>query len=243
MNRPTPSPSGTPIYRHEPRQRPFSTAQGDDVAIDLVTRHVEKHIGPVQSVFHEILSDLVHLDILIVAPTKERNYYTLVTCGMSQLPMTVPEGAEKFRYAELMLCLPPDWPLSDEAFQDERNYWPIRCLKTLARLPHEYDTWLYAAHSIPNGDPAEPYADNTKFAGMLLNVPATVEPIRDFFALTVSPDKEIHFFSLIPLYPEEMDDKLKNGAESLFDKLEKADVTELVQLGRRNVSKKRFGFF
>lgn len=238
------SPSNQPIYRHEATERQLQPAFGDEASIDLISRHIEQHIGPVHHVFHELVSDLVHIDILIVAPTKERNFYTLVTCGMSNLPMTVPAGAEDFRYAELMICLPPDWKLSEQSIQQEEHYWPIRCLKMLARMPHEYSTWLYAAHTIPNGDPAEPYASNTKLSGMMLSIPATVETINDFFTLTFSPDKKVHFFGLLPLYNEEMDFKLQHGADDLFAKLDKAGVTELVDIGRKNTCKKKlFGLF
>lgn len=243
MNIKEQSPAGGIIYRHEATDRSFTPAHGDEASLELISQHVEKHIGPIQSVFHEIVSDLVHIDILFVAPTKERNYTTLVTSGMSNLPMTVPEGAEAFRYAELMICLPADWKLSSESFNKEENYWPIRSLKTLARLPHEYNTWLYAAHTIPNKNPAEPYARNTKLMGMMLTIPSTVEPVNDFFTLAVSPDKEIHFFSLIPLYSEEMDYKLKQGADALFEKLDKAGVTELLDPQRKNTCKKLFGLF
>ncbi|WP_127532292.1 suppressor of fused domain protein [Paenibacillus kobensis] len=237
------SPSGQPIYRHEAAEREFEPAFGDATAIDIISRHVELHIGKIQGVYHEIVSDLVHIDIIVVAPTRERNFYTLVTCGMSNLPMTVPPGAEAYRYAELMLCLPPDWSLSDEAFKKEENYWPIRSLKTLARFPHEYNTWLYMAHTIPNGNPAEPYADGTKLSGMVLSVPSTVESNNDFFNLTLSPDKQVRFYSLIPLYNEEMDYKLKEGADKLFAKLDKAGVTEIVNPKRKNTCGKRFGLF
>ncbi|WNR44355.1 suppressor of fused domain protein [Paenibacillus roseipurpureus] len=243
MNTREQSPSGSPIYRHEASDRPFTPASGDEVSLDLISQHVETYIGPIASVFHEIVSDLVHVDILFVAPTPARNFITLVTCGMSNLPMTVPSGAEAFRYAELMICLPPDWKLSNESFEKEENYWPIRTLKTLARLPHEYNSWLYAAHTIPNKNPAEPYAPNTKLMGAMLAIPSTVEPINEFFTLTISPEKDVHFFSLLPLYSEEMDYKLKHGAEALFEKLDKARVTELLDPHRKNTCKKLFGLF
>ncbi|GFN30315.1 suppressor of fused domain protein [Paenibacillus xylaniclasticus] len=106
-----------------------------------------------------------------------------------------------------MLCLPPDWSLSDEAFKQEENYWPIRSLKTLARLPHENNTWLTAAHTIPNDNPAEPFAKDTKLNGMIISVPSTIESINEFFTLCFSPDKTVRFYSLIPIYQEEMDHK------------------------------------
>lgn len=66
--------------------------------------------------------------------------------------MTVPDP-EVPRYAELVISLPPFWPLDEQSWRDERHYWPVRLLKTLGRLPHEYDTWLGVGHTIPNGDP------------------------------------------------------------------------------------------
>lgn len=204
---------------------------------------MEKYIGKIDTVFHEIISDLVHLDILIVNPTKEKNYYTLVTCGMSNLPMTVPEGAENFKFAELVICLPSDWKVSEEAFKEEENYWPILWLKKLARFPHEYGTWLYHAHTIPNGDPAEPLANNTVFSGMILSIPTRVEDANGFFTLELSNGDRVHFFSLIPIYTKEMDFKLKKGADALIEKLEKAGVNELVDLKRKNLCKGSFWIF
>lgn len=237
------SSSGYPIYRHGPRTKEFQLASGDAEAMARIEEHIEAHIGKIEGVYHEIISDLVHVDIFIVAPTPERNYYTLVTCGMSNLPMTVPEGAENFKYAELMICLPPTWQMTEDAFQDENHYWPMRCLKQLARFPHEYDTWLFAEHTIPNGDPAEPYAHNTKLSGMMLTVPSVVDNIESFFTLTFSEDKEVHFFSLLPLYKEEMELKINRGAEALYPKLEKAGINEILNPTRKNVCKKTFWIF
>jgi len=237
------SQSGQPIYRHNERKREFEYATANELTLTAITNHVEKHIGVIDNVFHEIVSDLIHLDILIVNPTKERNYYTLVTCGMSNLPMNVPEGAENFKFAELMLCLPSNWNLSQESINIEENYWPIRWLKELARLPHEYETWLYHAHTVPNGDPAQPFASNTSFSGMILALPTIVEDVNSFFTLRLPNDTEVHFFSLIPLFKEEMDLKLKSGAEALFEKLEKSGVNEMIDITRKNVAKKQFLFF
>lgn len=237
------SAGGSIIYRHEAPESQPTYAEEDSAYLERVTRHVETHIGPVRNVLHEIVSTHVHLDILIVDPTPQRNFYTLVTCGMGMRPMNVPEGAEAWRFAELMLCLPANWPLSEVAFRDEDHYWPVRMLKTVARIPHEYNTWLYLAHTIPNGDPAEPYADNTKLAGAILSIPSTVQAANDFFTLTAAPGKDVHFFSLLPLYKEEMDFKLNQGPEALFKKLEAAGFDERVRADRKNVCKKRFGLF
>jgi hypothetical protein len=58
----------------------------------------ETHLGEIHDVYHELISDLVHIDIHHVAPDDERPFHTLVTSGMSDLPMTVPEGVEALRF-------------------------------------------------------------------------------------------------------------------------------------------------
>ena len=107
----------------------------------------------------------------IVNPTVARPFYKLITSGMSQKPMNVSEKSANYQFAELVICLPSNWNMDQNAWREDLNeihYWPVRWLKTLARLPHEYGTWLGYYHTIPNGDPAQPYAPNTKLSGMMI---------------------------------------------------------------------------
>jgi len=115
------SESGQPIFRHRPREKEFELAIGDERSIERIARHIEAHIGKIEMVFHELISDLVHIDVYWVKPTPGRDFHTLITTGMSDRPMTVPEGEGTSPYAELMICLPSSWPISREAFKDEEN--------------------------------------------------------------------------------------------------------------------------
>lgn len=209
---------------------------------ELLYKHIEKYIGPISNVFKEIIPGEVGIDVLVAGPTPQRNYYTLVTSGMSARPMTVPNGAEEYQYAELMISLPPTWKLSDEDFRDERNYWPIGAMKRTARFPHEYQTWLYRGHTVANGNPPERYSVNTDFQSMLLWVPE-VEDEANFFNLTVSEGKTLQFYSLIPLYKEECDYSIQNGSNALLSKLGKVGTTSVVNLSRKNSCKKIFGIY
>ncbi len=233
--------AGNPIYRHEERTNGFDLAVGDGEAIEKISDHIERHIGPVASVFHELISDQVHIDVHYVAPRDDRPVHTLITSGMSDLPMTLPEGVDAPRYMELMITLPASWQVSEEAFQDPAWYWPVRQLKFLARFPHLYSTWLGWAHTMPNGNPPEPYAPNTSLMGALL-LPSLFAPV-EFRALVMGPEKSVQFLSIWTLYEEEMNYKLRKGAEALVDRFEKYQIDDRVQLKRRNVAKKRFGIF
>ena len=67
-------------------------------------------------VFHEILSDIVHIDVNIIPPDNGRDYYVLWTSGMSDLPMTLPDGdydKKEYERAELFLFLPKDWKFAE----------------------------------------------------------------------------------------------------------------------------------
>ena len=131
--------SGEPIWKHKERTKPFELAIGDEKTLEEISEHIEKHVGPIQMVWHEIISDLVHIDLHYISPSENRDFHVFVTSGMSDKPMNTPEGAENCKYAELLVSLPSYWPVAEESIKDEENYWPLRMVKRLARMPHEYD--------------------------------------------------------------------------------------------------------
>ncbi|MDO6818838.1 suppressor of fused domain protein [Zobellia sp. 1_MG-2023] len=236
------SESGSPIYRYkETDKKKFEGASGEP-SIEEISNHIEKNIGEIHMVFHELVSDQVHIDVHWVKPTKERPFHTLVTSGMSDKPMNTPDGVEGCDYAELSICLPEEWKISDEDFKDEKNYWPIRWLKYLARFPHEYNTWLSYGHTIPNGNPAEPFAENTGLNTMML-LPTIV--LGENFHTLKLQNKSINFYSLIPIYTDEVNLKMKKGVEALFDGFDKFQVTDILHIDRPNTVKKKklFGLF
>lgn len=226
------SASGSPILRHAERIASPVMPEHHAVHLEEIEAHVAKHIGPISTVLHEIVSDLVHLDVLVIEATEERPFHTLVTSGVSDLPMAVPDGLEEERRVELLITLPADWPLTMEAFQDERHYWPVRWLKKIGRLPHEYGTWIGWGHTIPNGDPPVPIAD-TRFAGVLLMPPYFLP--ADFFRLKTTTGETVTFYQLMALHTDEMDLKLREGADALEALLEKNDVGMVVDPRRPSV--------
>jgi hypothetical protein len=229
------APPGDPqiIRHHAPASPPPLVAPHSD-NLEAIEKHIAEHLGEPATVFHEIISTTVHIDVHLVPATPDRPWVSLVTSGMSDLPMTAPEGAEDCRFAELMTRLPPDWPLTQEAFQDERNYWPLRWLKQLARLPHEYQTWLSYGHSIPNGDPPAPLAPGLPFVGVVLSPPWIGGD--GFQTLHLADGTPVRFWSLVPLHPSEIDFKLRHGTGELFQRLAAVGASDLVDLDRPPVA-------
>ncbi|MDO4777259.1 MAG: suppressor of fused domain protein [Cardiobacteriaceae bacterium] len=194
--------------------------------------HYEHYFGDIGGVYHEIVSDLVHIDIHMIPATPERPWLTLATTGMSDLPMSVPafEGSHRYSRAELLIYLPKDWPINQEDFDNEDNYWPLRWLKILARLPHEYETWLAEGHTIPNGDPPERIA-NTPFSGFMLLPPLLSQP-EEAYTLKTVDGEIVRFYCLIPLYAEEMAYKLEHGINELLGYFDTDIINEVVDIHR-----------
>jgi hypothetical protein len=117
------------------------------------------------------------------------------------------------------------------------RYWPVRQLKMLARLPHEYQTWLWLGHTVPNGDPPEPFAPSTGLCCSLLTLPLSLP--RDFVTLKAHRSKTIVFFTLIPLYQEEMELKLQKGTDELLNRFAKARINDVIDPRLGKMSAKR----
>ena len=62
--------------------------------IEIIEAHIAEHYGKFDKVFHELVSADLHIDIAVVEPTEDRNYYTLVTMGMGAHRMNVPPELE-----------------------------------------------------------------------------------------------------------------------------------------------------
>ncbi len=230
--------SGAPVFRYTDGEKERVVPNGEQ-CIDEISNHIKQHIGGIGIVFHEILSDTVHIDVHHVKPTKDKPFHTLITSGMSDLPMQLPDNVEAIGFMELMITLPEYWQVYEEAFKDEGWYWPVRQLKFLARFPHKYDTWLGWGHTLPNGDPAEKFAENTLLNGVII-LPSMHVP-KEFYTLTINKDKTIEFLSVVPLYEEEMNLKLHKGTDALLDRLNKYGISDIVNIDRKNVAEKRFG--
>lgn len=179
---------------------------------DAVEAHMERYFGPCDNVFHEIMSPDIHVDIYIMKPTPQRNYYVLSTFGMGAHRMNVPEelAEKKLERAEIIVTLPPYWKVTESG---EEWYWPIRWLKILARLPINEEGWLGWGHTIANPDDA-PFAENTKLCGLVLTEPQGFD--EDAVCCPLPGGDEVNFYHMIPLTFEEMQFKLAHDAQTLL---------------------------
>lgn len=143
--------------------------------------------------------------------------------------MSIPEelDPEEHGRAELLICLPKDWKIGES---DEEWFWPIRLLKTLARLPINCDTWLGWGHSVDNRDP---YCNGTGLCGSMLIYPEDAETGSDSCIL---PNGDaVNFFEVIPIYREEMNFKIEHDTHALLKKME--GIGHIIDVNRPNCCK------
>lgn len=214
----------------------MAESNGEIDVIEAVTAHIDRSIGKVSYVIHEIASEDVHVDLYLVEPTRKHPYFTLVTSGMSELPMKVPEDAMDGQFAEVMICLPKTWPLDRKNYElftgTEEYYWPVRLLTTLARYPHSDQTWLYGGHTFVDKDPPEPFAANTRMSSALLLRP---QIFADAHEIHFSETRKGLLWAVYPLYIEELELKLTEGSDEVERRFIENQITELLDPQRRSV--------
>ena len=203
--------------------------------LNKVSDYIEQQYGESDLVGHEMVSPDIHCDIVIVPPTEDRPYYTLVTMGAGAYKMNVPNEWRSYvcDRAEYVIFLPNDWNLESGK---EEDYWPIRMLKTIARLPIRAEDWLCESHDVQLTDDGSPVAGNTGFNSCVLMSSIgkngqEVKPLKlGLFG------KKVAFYQLYPLYPEELEFKLEHSFDELMDRLD-AEDNMIINVHRKNYCK------
>lgn len=198
----------------------------DEDELEVVEGHIKEYFGDFPTVFHEVTSKDIVIDIACIPPNEERNYYTLVTIGMGAHIMNTSDKLpiDENGRAELLICLPPDWKLGESA---EEWFWPISLLKDLAKLPINTDSWLGWGHSVDHRGLVAP---NAGFCGSFLMYPEDAPNAADY--CTLPNGDRVNFFEVVPLYREELRYKIDLGTRSLLDKLR--HLNHVVDINRPN---------
>ncbi|WGW12478.1 suppressor of fused domain protein [Saxibacter everestensis] len=240
----TPSPDeqsqaigGDPVFEHHGVDPLADVAPRDEVRRRACEAHLTAFLGDDFTVLTEKLSTGIHLDIYVFRPTEKIPYVTLVTAGMSDRPMSLPPGSEGGAHLELLLGVPVGWPgidpLDGDLLDDPSNFWPIKLLKDLARIPSAYDSFLGWGHTVVD-DEGTLFAPGVRFAGAIVGPPVGYPPS---IMRAITPHGEVDYLAVLPTTPEEMDFKVAtpDGGDALIDRLLQARVTAALDPGRASV--------
>jgi tetratricopeptide (TPR) repeat protein len=221
----------------------------------LIEEHIERYIGKIGNVLHDRSDFEVHIDIFIVPPTKERNNYLLITSGMSEKPMHAPPDSWKWwgldfermnvaekdraifelRFAELMIKLPPDWPMPEGKIEKNNYSWPFEELLHLIEYVHKNKEWFWVNHTM-RGQRNDAFSENTELTGWLFTFSMGDIP-QEFNTLKINKHKAIYFLQLVPLYYEEIQYAMDHGTEALINIFREYRMPDYVDIKRKNVCK------
>jgi hypothetical protein len=194
-----------------------------------ILEHLRTHLGePEPLVQQEIVGSDPRIVVCLVrmAPCN-----ALVTMGMSDRPMKVPPGEEAFRFAELFMYLPLDWPVTQQALDNPQHAWPIEWIRRLAHYPHDNDTWFGGPVAvIANGEPPEPFAPDTRLSCLLL-----IAVPGEFGRANLPDGRSVVFYQVNPLYTEERDLEARMGVTCLLERLAERDINLILDIDRPNV--------
>ncbi len=214
--------------------RDGSDGDGEE-AHRLLLSAVAAELGEVsQLALQEIVpvDDNVQIAVHVIRPDEHHPCVTLLTAGMSDKAMAVPQGQEEYQYAELLIHLPATWQLPGDSDWSDEDGWPISWLRQLAYYPHQTNTWLGGRYTIiSNDEPPLPFAANTRLSCMLL-----IADLVDWSPVEINQDKRVHFYTLIPLYAEERDHVHQHGVHELLRRFEQHNVATIVDVSRVNVA-------
>lgn len=113
---------------------------------DKLYQHYIKYFGATEEpkIFHTIVDapDSLHIDVVLLAPTKDRPFQVLATIGASDYKMK-PKPHSLTDRNEYVTFVPADWDL-DTA----ENSWIVNLLKIVAEYPHEAQTLVTYSHTL-----------------------------------------------------------------------------------------------
>lgn len=205
-----------------------------------IRAHVEQCIGHIAHEFPYPSTPKSSVRIAHVAAVDRHPFHTLITMGLSDQPIAVPEDAvDAPRHIELMMTLPADWKLDAESLTKADYNWPIAELFRLAHL-RDATSWLGWGQAIANGAPPLAYAPNTELCAVILAPSLLVK--QEFYELEIE-HRKILFLSAIPLYREEFELWKRKGMAAVFGRLLDHGIKDVVEPRRRNVARKRFLLF
>lgn len=150
----------------------------------------------------------------------------LFTNGLSRHPLAVPAGSEDFRYAELVIQLPPTWAKLDVAMQNESKAWPVQWLRRIADQVISTGDWLGEIACVIANEDLKPLGAGCSFVAWLLLVRHEIQIHRKM---------QVVLYSCFPIYHEEYELERKHGMGFLAGELARGGVQDAIDVNRPNL--------
>lgn len=173
---------------------------------------------------------LLVLDLELKSPVT-----IIVTNGLSDYKMPVPEKWEGREYNELYFCLPSYWEWED--LKNPNTNWIFDWIQRLAKYVVEKETWFGHGHTLSIGKDHKQLSNTMKQNYFFLSDPML---LVDELAPVNVDGKIINFLAIIPIFKDEMDYKEHKSTFKFVQKMDNAGVTEKLDDFRSSVLKRRW---
>lgn len=177
--------------------------------------------------------DFIHL-LEIDVDLKQFPMRIIMTDGMSEYKMPVPERFSEWESTEIFFCLPSYWDLEDR--ENPKMNWPLEVIQRLVKNVLENKTWYGPGHTIANGNPPKAISETMKQEYFLLATPIALE---DYLQPLTVNGQEVHFLAIIPLFNQEYERKKSLGYFRWIRKYRSKNGNEVLDDFRQSIHKKR----
>jgi hypothetical protein len=178
------------------------------------------------------LPQIPHIDIHVIPPSKQsgRNYFTLITSGMSDERMTLPKGIDKqYARAEIIFYVAN---YDSIPYQTEKP-WYVNDMFFFAHFPFKYKTWLAISHTLAMQNPPAPIVTDSLLTTAFF-LPPIFEP-KEFVNHFKLGNEKVNFLWLTFLSDKETEYKLNNGYEKLVEKFNKDNFPQVFNPLRKSI--------
>lgn len=197
----------------------------DNTEADRIVEYVANRFGDAEKlVLQSLLPDGIFIHY--IRPNAAHPFATVFTTGMSSERLEAPEGKSGFEFVELLLHLPPIWPDLIKSKKDATAMWPLQVMRMIA-LYARTGTWLGSSPTFALTDPPQPLGPNTAMSAVLLK-PQSLD------ALVLTDGKRIDFYTVYPIYSEELAVAQSRGVQTLVARMAEANVSAILDVGRVN---------
>lgn len=185
-----------------------------------VLNYIYENIGKIDEIYYRNGPDDIELEIAVLKPTENRDFFIVATVGFGAYKMNVaeeiPEKDDLCR-CELIIALPSDWKIPDNS---EEYYWPIACMENIVRMVIIENSWIGPMHTIDFGKPmAESKINYT--GAMIIPPNEALSPRLIEYGMYNPELGRINMYYVMPLYEEELNLKIRLGGNALLERIVK----------------------
>jgi hypothetical protein len=236
FQKPKKTPGGSTVEEYIPNNKKpelgFSNAPADWQR--LRESYYEKWFGSSEKniIWHELVPLIPHIDIHVFPPSEEsgRNYFTLITSGMSDERMSLPEGKDKqYARAEIIFYVANDKAI---AHQTEKP-WYVNDMFFFAHFPFKYKTWLAISHTLAMQNPPAPIITGSSLTTAFF-LPPIFEP-KEFVDNFKLGNEKVNLLWLTFLSNKETEYKLNKGYGELVEKFNKDNFPQVFNPLRKSI--------